>query len=102
MGVVGEVGGGGVVVGASAPPPLKERLPSGLNKQAGTPNSPSPPLAAAPPGPKLYEANWLDLTRAGHIASVQCAEARAAARGGGGGAACRVGSFKRPTTPIQR
>ena len=25
-------------------------------------------------GPKLYEANWLDLTRAGHIASVQCAE----------------------------
>lgn len=26
-------------------------------------------------GPKLYEANWLDLTRAGHIANVQCAEA---------------------------
>jgi DNA excision repair protein ERCC-3 len=25
-------------------------------------------------GPKLYEANWLDLTRAGHIANVQCAE----------------------------
>jgi len=25
-------------------------------------------------GPKLYEANWLDLTRAGHIARVQCAE----------------------------
>lgn len=27
-------------------------------------------------GPKLYEANWLDLTRAGHIANVQCAEVR--------------------------
>lgn len=26
------------------------------------------------PGPKLYEANWLDLTRAGHIANVQCVE----------------------------
>jgi ERCC3/RAD25/XPB C-terminal helicase len=26
------------------------------------------------PGPKLYEANWLDLTRDGHIANVQCAE----------------------------
>ena len=25
-------------------------------------------------GPKLYEANWLDLTRAGHIANVQCLE----------------------------
>ena len=25
-------------------------------------------------GPKLYEANWLDLQRAGHIASVQCVE----------------------------
>ena len=25
-------------------------------------------------GPKLYEANWLDLTRSGHIANVQCAE----------------------------
>lgn len=25
-------------------------------------------------GPKLYEANWLDLTNAGHIAKVQCAE----------------------------
>jgi DNA excision repair protein ERCC-3 len=25
-------------------------------------------------GPKLYEANWLDLTRAGHIAHVSCAE----------------------------
>ncbi|KDD74832.1 hypothetical protein H632_c1046p0, partial [Helicosporidium sp. ATCC 50920] len=25
-------------------------------------------------GPKLYEANWLDLTKAGHIARVQCAE----------------------------
>ncbi|GMH32450.1 hypothetical protein BSKO_00284 [Bryopsis sp. KO-2023] len=25
-------------------------------------------------GPKLYEANWLDLTREGHIANVQCAE----------------------------
>ena len=24
--------------------------------------------------PKLYEANWLDLTRAGHIANVSCAE----------------------------
>jgi hypothetical protein len=23
-------------------------------------------------GPKLYEANWLVLTRAGHIANVQC------------------------------
>lgn len=25
-------------------------------------------------GPKLYEANWLDLVTAGHIANVQCAE----------------------------
>ncbi len=25
-------------------------------------------------GPKLYEANWLDLARQGHIANVQCAE----------------------------
>jgi superfamily II DNA or RNA helicase len=25
-------------------------------------------------GPKLYEANWLDLTRARHIANVQCVE----------------------------
>eukprot|EP00878_Enallax_costatus_P045503 GHUV01054895.1.p1 GENE.GHUV01054895.1~~GHUV01054895.1.p1 ORF type:complete len:124 (-),score=16.57 GHUV01054895.1:50-421(-) len=25
-------------------------------------------------GPKMYEANWLDLTRAGHIANVQCVE----------------------------
>jgi DNA excision repair protein ERCC-3 len=25
-------------------------------------------------GPKMYEANWLDLTRSGHIANVQCAE----------------------------
>lgn len=25
-------------------------------------------------GPKLYEANWLDLTRAGHIANVSCCE----------------------------
>ena len=25
-------------------------------------------------GPKLYEANWLDLSRQGHIANVQCAE----------------------------
>lgn len=25
-------------------------------------------------GPKLYEANWMDLTRAGHIANVQCVE----------------------------
>ena len=27
-------------------------------------------------GPKLYEANWLDLTRDGHIANVQCSEVR--------------------------
>ncbi|KAL6067633.1 DNA helicase [Balamuthia mandrillaris] len=25
-------------------------------------------------GPKLYEANWMDLQRAGHLANVQCAE----------------------------
>jgi len=25
-------------------------------------------------GPKLYEANWMDLTRAGHLANVQCVE----------------------------
>jgi DNA excision repair protein ERCC-3 len=25
-------------------------------------------------GPKLYEANWLDLVKAGHLANVQCAE----------------------------
>ena len=48
-------------------------------------------------GPKLYEANWLDLTRAGHIANVQCVEVwcpmtkvspperkREARKGGGG------------------
>jgi DNA excision repair protein ERCC-3 len=28
----------------------------------------------AHPGPKLYEANWLDLVTAGHIANVHCAE----------------------------
>ena len=28
----------------------------------------------SPTGPKLYEANWLDLTIAGHIANVQCVE----------------------------
>ena len=28
----------------------------------------------APPGPKLYEANWLDLQEAGYIATVQCVE----------------------------
>ncbi|XP_021857805.2 general transcription and DNA repair factor IIH helicase subunit XPB1 [Spinacia oleracea] len=27
-------------------------------------------------GPKLYEANWLDLVKAGYIANVQCAEVR--------------------------
>ena len=25
-------------------------------------------------GPKLYEANWMDLTQAGHLANVQCIE----------------------------
>ena len=25
-------------------------------------------------GPKLYEANWMDLQKAGHIANVQCVE----------------------------
>ena len=25
-------------------------------------------------GPKLYEANWLDLTRQGYLANVQCIE----------------------------
>ena len=25
-------------------------------------------------GPKLYEANWMDLAKNGHIATVQCAE----------------------------
>ena len=25
-------------------------------------------------GPKLYEANWMDLTHAGHLANVQCVE----------------------------
>ena len=25
-------------------------------------------------GPKLYEANWLDLQKSGYLASVQCAE----------------------------
>ena len=27
-------------------------------------------------GPKLYEANWLELQEAGYIAKVQCAEVR--------------------------
>lgn len=35
-----------------------------------------PTSASCPAGPKLYEANWLDLTRGGHIANVQCAEVR--------------------------
>lgn len=35
-------------------------------------------------GPKLYEANWLDLTRGGHIANVQCAEVRCVPRLGPG------------------
>jgi DNA excision repair protein ERCC-3 len=26
-------------------------------------------------GPKLYEANWMDLTEKGHLANVQCVEA---------------------------
>ena len=39
---------------------------------------PHPHPAPPPAGPKLYEANWLDLTRDGHIASVQCAEVRPA------------------------
>ena len=47
---------------------------------------PHPHPAPPPAGPKLYEANWLDLTRDGHIASVQCAEVRADA---GGGSRCR-------------
>jgi DNA excision repair protein ERCC-3 len=34
----------------------------------------APAAPAVPAGPKLYEANWLDLTRGGHIANVQCAE----------------------------
>lgn len=38
-------------------------------------------VRACPAGPKLYEANWLDLTRGGHIANVQCAEVRSS--GGG-------------------
>lgn len=25
-------------------------------------------------GPKIYEANWMELQKAGHIAKVQCAE----------------------------
>jgi DNA excision repair protein ERCC-3 len=29
-------------------------------------------------GPKLFEANWLDLTRAGHLARVRCQEVRCA------------------------
>ena len=41
--------------------------------QACAPIRPAPHRPAAA-GPKLYEANWLDLTRAGHIANVQCAE----------------------------
>jgi hypothetical protein len=35
---------------------------------------PPPPPTPPFPGPKLYEANWLDLTREGHIANVQCVE----------------------------
>lgn len=27
-------------------------------------------------GPKIYEANWMELQEAGHIAKVQCAEVR--------------------------
>lgn len=28
-------------------------------------------------GPKIYEANWMELQQAGHIAKVQCAEVEA-------------------------
>ena len=47
-------------------------------------------------GPKLYEANWMDLTAAGHLANVQCVEVwcpmtaafyREYLRAGGAGAA---------------
>ena len=35
----------------------------------------APSFSPAPPAPaQLYEANWLDLQRDGHIANVQCAE----------------------------
>ena len=38
-------------------------------------HTPTLPLTLPPlKGPKLYEANWLDLTREGHIANVQCVE----------------------------
>jgi hypothetical protein len=33
-------------------------------------------------GPKLYEANWLDLQNAGYIATVQCVEVRIKIKGG--------------------
>ena len=32
-------------------------------------------------GPKLYEANWLDLQNAGYIATVQCVEVRIKIKG---------------------
>ena len=36
-------------------------------------------------GPKLYEANWLDLQNAGYIATVQCVEVRIENKGAGAG-----------------
>jgi hypothetical protein len=57
-------------------------------------------------GPKLYEANWLDLTRAGHIANVQCVEvwcpmtkARARPRPAAPGRARRPGRHAGSTAP---
>ncbi len=44
------------------------------NRPNRHPTDPTDTQPTHPPGPKLYEANWLDLTREGHIANVQCVE----------------------------
>lgn len=53
------------------------RLPTRVHASSFPWALPEPPVRPPPApraGPKLYEANWLDLTRGGHIANVQCAE----------------------------
>ena len=59
----------------AAPPALPARPPCPRPpRQHHAPPARLPAPSCPPAGPKLYEANWLDLTRGGHIASVQCAE----------------------------
>jgi hypothetical protein len=69
-----------VCCGAHCTALFRARAPTSLRHalccQRITPASLSLSLLTHVTGPKLYEANWLDLTRAGHIANVQCVEVR--------------------------